>query len=129
MRATQMGLCGMYVVRSRPQSILTCSADRGVVYRTFLEQAPRLRVLPLTQEVLCSAAIECRFSRSKFFGGFMNVIMKRVRFLEWFIFTAALLALFSGMLQAQEATGRIVGVVYDPSGAVLPGVHVVVTNT
>src|SRR5215472_252098 len=30
---------------------------------------------------------------------------------------------------AQEAGGRIVGTVYDQSGAVVPGVHIVVTNT
>src|SRR3954452_22538778 len=31
-------------------------------------------------------------------------------------------------LAAQEAAGRVVGSVTDPSGAVIPGVHVVVTN-
>src|SRR5260370_41712857 len=42
--------------------------------------------------------------------------------------SAFLFARSSG-LWAQEATGRILGVVYDPTGAVVPGAHVVVTNT
>src|SRR5256885_11614496 len=46
-----------------------------------------------------------------------------------FILIAALLSLCSPLLLAQDATGRIVGTVSDPSGAVVPGVHVVVTNT
>ena len=33
------------------------------------------------------------------------------------------------VLSAQEATGRIVGTVYDQTGAVVPGAHVVATNT
>lgn len=40
-----------------------------------------------------------------------------------------LLFAFSSAALAQEATGRVVGTVYDQSGAVVPGVHIVVTNT
>lgn len=39
------------------------------------------------------------------------------------------LATLPCLLSAQEATGRIVGTVFDPSGAVVPGAHIVVTNT
>ena len=46
-----------------------------------------------------------------------------------FVLVAALSAAFSCGLWAQEATGRILGVVYDPTGAVVPDAHVVVTNT
>src|SRR5205085_10255305 len=46
-----------------------------------------------------------------------------------FILIAALLSACSSLLMAQDATGRIVGTVSDPTGAVVPGVHVVVTNT
>lgn len=34
-----------------------------------------------------------------------------------------------GNLSAQEATGRIVGTIYDQSGAVVPRAHIIVTNT
>jgi hypothetical protein len=55
----------------------------------------------------------------------MIASLKKVSFLAGFVFLAAL----SSALWAQEATGRILGVVYDPTGAVVPGAHVVVTNT
>ena len=48
--------------------------------------------------------------------------------IRFFFFALALLILsFSAF--AQDATGRIVGTVYDPSGAVVAGVRIVVTNT
>lgn len=45
-----------------------------------------------------------------------------------FFILAALTAL-SCVAAAQEATGRIVGTVYDQTGAVVTGAHIVVTNT
>src|SRR5437016_14522638 len=59
----------------------------------------------------------------------MNFTSYAFRLFTRFILTSALLSLCSPALLAQDATGRIVGVVSDPSGAVVPGVHVVVTNT
>ena len=49
-------------------------------------------------------------------------------FRQVFVVLAALTAL-SPVVLAQEATGRVAGTVYDQSGAVVPGVHIVVTNT
>jgi len=45
--------------------------------------------------------------------------------------TLVMLSMFllAPISQAQEATGRIAGTVSDPSGAVIPGVQVTVTNT
>ena len=51
-----------------------------------------------------------------------------VRLFARILLITALVSALSSILPAQEATGRIFGVVYDPSGAVVPGVHVVVTN-
>jgi outer membrane receptor protein involved in Fe transport len=48
----------------------------------------------------------------------------RIRFLS-----IATLLLISSCSWCQEATGRIVGTVSDPSGAVVPGVQISVTNT
>lgn len=58
----------------------------------------------------------------------MRATTKRVPQFLLFL-AAAVLMLLPEALSAQEATGRILGIVYDPSGAVIPGVHVVVTNT
>ena len=44
------------------------------------------------------------------------------------VLISAFLATFTCLLQAQDATGRIVGTATDQSGAVIPGVHIVVTN-
>ncbi|HTD21195.1 MAG TPA: carboxypeptidase regulatory-like domain-containing protein [Terriglobales bacterium] len=44
-------------------------------------------------------------------------------------FRFLLLVVFSTALSAQEATGRIIGTIYDQTGAVLSGAHVVATNT
>jgi outer membrane receptor protein involved in Fe transport len=44
-------------------------------------------------------------------------------------FRFLLLVAFSTALSAQEATGRIIGTIYDQTGAVLSGAHVVATNT
>jgi hypothetical protein len=49
-------------------------------------------------------------------------------FKQFFLFSALLIA-SSHILHAQDATGRIVGIAYDPTGAVIPGAHIVVTNT
>ena len=49
--------------------------------------------------------------------------------LSRFVLLTALSAAFCCGLWAQEATGRILGVIYDPTGAVVPDAHVVVTNT
>jgi hypothetical protein len=47
------------------------------------------------------------------------------------LFAGALLLLWgwSGRGWAQDATGKVVGTVYDPQGAVIAGAHVTVTNT
>src|SRR5437899_7446611 len=52
--------------------------------------------------------------------------MRRVRLLFIFSILALLLAT---CVNAQEATGKIVGTITDQTGAVIPGVHIVVTNT
>src|SRR3954470_24065907 len=52
-----------------------------------------------------------------------------VRLFVRILLITALVSALSSILPAQEATGRILGVVSDPSGAVVPGVHIVVTNT
>src|SRR5262245_52896626 len=77
---------------------------------------------------VASAAIELRFffSTNKFFGGSMSGTTKEVSRFMLFLLLAAVLAV--APLSAQEATGRIVGVVYDPTGAVIAGAHVVATN-
>jgi hypothetical protein len=55
--------------------------------------------------------------------------MSKVRgFFPIFIFVCALLLVASSIV-AQETTGGLVGTVKDPSGAVVPGVKVVVTGT
>jgi hypothetical protein len=59
----------------------------------------------------------------------MNFANNAFRLFTRFILISALLSLGSHVLVAQEATGRIVGTISDSSGAVVPGVHVVVTNT
>ena len=52
-----------------------------------------------------------------------------VRLFARVLLITALVSALSSILPAQEATGRILGIVSDPSGAVVPGVHIVVTNT
>jgi hypothetical protein len=59
----------------------------------------------------------------------MNATIKGFPLFARFVLLAALGAVLCCSLSAQEATGRILGVVYDPTGAVVPGAHVVVTNT
>ena len=48
-------------------------------------------------------------------------------FKQLFLFSALLIA-SSYILQAQDASGRVVGTITDRSGAVIPNAHVVVTN-
>src|SRR2546426_932867 len=52
-----------------------------------------------------------------------------VLYLSRLFLVLALLAALPCVLAAQEATGRIVGTVYDQTGAVVPGARIVVTNT
>jgi len=52
-----------------------------------------------------------------------------IRLLAQLVLVSSLFLASSSPMSAQEATGRIVGTVYDQSGAVVPGAHVVVTNT
>jgi len=54
--------------------------------------------------------------------------MRRVRLLSIFLLFTLTLALAT-CASAQEATGKIVGTITDQTGAVIPGVHIVVTNT
>src|SRR5262249_25651270 len=56
----------------------------------------------------------------------MSGTTKEVSPFRLFLLLVAVLAV--APLAAQEATGRIVGVVYDPTGAVIAGAHVVATN-
>src|SRR5437588_301614 len=58
----------------------------------------------------------------------MNIAKNAFPAFTRFILVSTLLILCSPWLLAQDATGRIVGTVTDPTGAVVPGVHVVVTN-
>src|SRR5687767_15182084 len=51
-----------------------------------------------------------------------------VRVLAITLLTAATIALFSGNARAQVTTATLYGVVQDTSGAILPGVNVVVTH-
>lgn len=53
---------------------------------------------------------------------------RKARGIKHFILLSTLLFALSYNLPAQDATGRIVGTITDPSGAVIPSVHVVVTN-
>lgn len=53
---------------------------------------------------------------------------RKARVIKHFILLSTLLFALSYNLPAQDATGRIVGTITDPSGAVIPDVHVVVTN-
>jgi carboxypeptidase family protein/TonB-dependent receptor-like protein len=56
----------------------------------------------------------------------MSGTTKEVSLFRMFLLLAAVLAV--APLAAQDATGRIVGVVYDPTGAVIAGARVVATN-
>src|SRR5581483_9167418 len=53
---------------------------------------------------------------------------RKARVTKHFILLSTLLFALSYSLPAQDATGRIVGTITDPSGAVIPDVHVVVMN-
>src|SRR5689334_4807749 len=53
----------------------------------------------------------------------------RFKILQRSFFIATLLVTLSSFIAAQDATGRIVGTVTDRSGAVVPGAHIVITNT
>src|SRR5947209_3641612 len=59
----------------------------------------------------------------------MNIAKSAFPAFTRFILLLTLLILCSPWLMAQESTGRIVGTVSYRTGAVVPGVHVVVTNT
>src|SRR5437870_3958772 len=53
----------------------------------------------------------------------------RMRFLYLFVRVCALVLLFVASTVAQETTGGLQGTVKDPSGAVVPSAHVVVTGS
>jgi hypothetical protein len=57
-------------------------------------------------------------------------LARRVRYLTWAIclFLIVMLGVDRRMVFGQDATGRIVGTVFDPTGAVIPGVKITVTN-
>ncbi len=55
--------------------------------------------------------------------------VKRAWLLYVLVIFSALLFLSNGMARAQEATGKIVGTVFDQQAAVIPGAQVTVTNT
>ena len=55
----------------------------------------------------------------------MNRLKKASLYLSLF---AALVPLFASIASGQDTTGRITGVIYDQSGAVIAGAHVTVTN-
>ncbi len=59
----------------------------------------------------------------------MTLSRRTIRLFKRFTLLSALLIAASCALTAQEATGRIVGNAYDQTGAVIPGAHIVVTNT
>jgi len=59
----------------------------------------------------------------------MSFASNAFRLFTWFILISTLLSLCSPLLVGQDTTGRIVGTVSDSTGAVVPGVHVAVTNT
>jgi len=54
---------------------------------------------------------------------------KVARYVSQVLVVLATLTALSSAALAQEATGRVAGTVYDQTGAVVPGVHIVVTNT
>ena len=53
------------------------------------------------------------------------------RQLRWQTLLVAILFVFAmtPIMKAQEATGKIIGTVTDPQGAVVPGAKITVTNT
>jgi hypothetical protein len=61
--------------------------------------------------------------------GMKSVTSNLARSFRRLFLVCAALATLSSMALAQEATGRVSGTVYDTSGAVVPDVHIVVTNT
>jgi hypothetical protein len=66
------------------------------------------------------------FARINLLNKETEMTRTRVRLL----FTLSTLALvFSTYAAAQNSNGRIVGTIYDQTGAIVPGVHIVVTNT
>jgi outer membrane receptor protein involved in Fe transport len=51
-----------------------------------------------------------------------------LRMIRWGFLAIALSLIANYAAEGQDATGRVVGIVYDPSGAVVAGVRIVVTN-
>jgi hypothetical protein len=51
------------------------------------------------------------------------------RFSKWLLLALCVTSLLLVPAFAQKTSGTINGVVYDPSGAVVPGVSVTITNT
>ena len=58
----------------------------------------------------------------------MNFMRSLVQFIACCFVLSAVLAIVPLRLSAQDATGRVVGFVYDQSGAVISGAHILVTN-
>ena len=56
------------------------------------------------------------------------MIRKMVRLFQQLSLLSALLIASSYILQAQDATGRVVGTITDRSGAVIPNAHIVIAN-
>jgi len=55
--------------------------------------------------------------------------MKRIVGWQTFIATLVFLFAFQTIINGQEATGKIIGTVTDPQGAVIPGARITATNT
>lgn len=58
----------------------------------------------------------------------MNFMCSLVQFIARCFVLFAVLAIVPLRLSAQDATGRVIGFVYDQSGAVISGAHILVTN-
>jgi len=58
------------------------------------------------------------------------VHVKMLNFRRWYLvaLTICLMLALQSAPKAQEASGRIIGTVVDPKGAVIPGARVTVTN-
>jgi hypothetical protein len=60
---------------------------------------------------------------------FLEVFLSRFnKNLICFLFFAALGAICGSRVAGQDATGRVTGIIYDPSGAVIADAHITVTN-